>query len=125
MHILKKQKTCVLHFIRGCILAIQFHVEAIQIQEAVNSAVTARSLIFGLGTGRFSVREFIHFPQELYGRGQNLYQFLKLQPSFPLSVTFTFSPITQCLIQAGTFPLNMELRSVEVIQSFSAPWLTI
>jgi len=87
----------------------------------VNSAVIDRNLIFGLGAGRFSIREFISFPQEVYGRGQNLYESLKFQPSFPLSVTFAFSLITQSLIQAGTFPFNMELSSIEVIQRFSAP----
>lgn len=66
---------------------------------AVNSPVTARSLNFGFGIVRFSIREFISFPQEVYGRGQNLYQFLKFQPSFPLSVIFKFSPITQALFK--------------------------
>lgn len=51
---------------------------------ALNSGMTARSLIFGFGIYRFSIREFISFPQEVYGRGQNLDQFLKFQPSFPL-----------------------------------------
>lgn len=62
-----------------------------ELPRAVDSVVMARSLIFGLGTGRYTITELFAFLTETE---QNLYLFLKFQPSFPLAATLNFCPIT-------------------------------